>query len=103
MVPDPTAKSDILNRPFQSEFSEGRSSTNEEFQAKCNMGSSHDLPVLDSIQVSVKGVRKLLNLQPNDASGPDSISPRILRELATEVAAILIAIFVLCQHRSSPI
>ena len=54
LVLDPTVQADILNRQFQSVFSEVRSYTYEEFQAKCNMGSSHDFPVLNSIQISVE-------------------------------------------------
>ena len=83
LVSHPTAQADILKRQLQSVFNEGRSYTYEELQAKCDIG----------IQISIEGARKLIhNLQPNKASGPYSISPRILRELATEVVPILTAI-----------
>ena len=46
------------------------------------------------ITITVQGVGKLLTgLNPNKAQGPDEISPRLLKELHTEVAPILTTIF----------
>jgi hypothetical protein len=43
---------------------------------------------------SCEGIAKLLlNLNPNKAAGPDEIKPRVLKELATEIALILTIIF----------
>ena len=51
-----------------------------------------------AISVSTQGVEKLMsNLNPTKAAGPDGIPPRVLRELAREVAPILTKIY-----RSSP-
>ena len=46
------------------------------------------------IDISIEGVDKLLQgLSPNKASGPDEISPIILKELRHEIAPILTLIF----------
>ena len=46
------------------------------------------------VNITVYGVDKLLcSLNPNKASGPDQISPRVLKELHTETAPILTKIF----------
>ena len=46
------------------------------------------------IYITVDGVDKLLSGQnPNKAQGPDQISPRVLKELHSEIAPILIYIF----------
>ena len=44
--------------------------------------------------ISEEGVDKLLQgISPNKASGPDELSPRVLKELHHEVAPILTTIF----------
>ena len=44
-------------------------------------------PPMPSITITVQGVDKLLTgLNPNKAQGPDEISPRLLKELHTEIA-----------------
>ena len=49
---------------------------------------------MDDIEVSEKGVLKLLqNLQPNKATGPDSIPAFILKIGAKELSPVLTAIF----------
>ena len=74
-------------------FSDGKTYTSEEFLNKTGM-SDGTAPDTESILISEEGVRKLLaNLNPNKASGPDQISPRVLKELATELAPILTVIF----------
>ena len=54
--------------------------------------------MIDNNYISIEGVEKLLQgLSPNKASGPDEISPKILKELhheiAFEIAPILTLIF----------
>ena len=52
------------------------------------------IPTIDDIKISNKGVKKLMgNLSPYKAGGPDGISPRVLRELAEELAPALTIIF----------
>ena len=51
-------------------------------------------PAMPPITITVQGVDKLLTgLNPNKAQGPDEISPRLLKELHTEIAPILTIIF----------
>ena len=50
-------------------------------------------PICD-ITIYPEGIQKLLsNLNPHKATGPDGISPRILKELAPELAPILSFIY----------
>ena len=52
------------------------------------------IPTIDDIKISEQRVRKLMeNLSPYKAGGPDGISPRVLRELAGELAPALTIIF----------
>jgi len=47
-------------------------------------------PPMPPITITVQGVNKLLTgLNPNKAQGPDEISPRLLKELHTEINHIL--------------
>ena len=53
-----------------------------------------NIPAMDYINVTCEGVKKLLkNLNPHRAGGPDGLSPRVLRELAEELAPALTTIF----------
>ena len=46
------------------------------------------------ITISFPGVEKLLaNLKPAKAAGPDGFTPRVLRELAKQIAPILTTIY----------
>ena len=48
----------------------------------------------DIIEINPKGVEKLLpRLDPTKASGPDNVSSRILKELAEELAPVLVKIY----------
>ena len=94
LITEPKAQAELLNQQFQSVFSEGKTYTKEEFMTKCKMDVDGDLTTLSSIEITVEGVTKLLGeLNPHKAAGPDGISPRILKELANEVAPILTMIF----------
>jgi hypothetical protein len=45
---------------------------------------------MSDITVTCEGIAKLLlNLNPNKEAGPDEIKPRVLKDLATELAPIL--------------
>ena len=49
---------------------------------------------MDDIQVTTPGVFKLLNnLDAKKSSGPDDISPRVLKECASELAPVLTFLF----------
>jgi hypothetical protein len=51
-------------------------------------------PSAPELSITCAGVLKLLHkLNPNKAAGPDNIRPKILNELAAEIAPILTIIF----------
>ena len=61
-----------------------------EFQEKCSLDAVNISTMLSEIKISEAGVRKiLLDLDPHKAPGPDGINPRVLKQLANEVAPIL--------------
>ena len=86
---DTKEQAEALNQQFQRAFSEGKSYTREEFAAKCGM-PPNQFPVLDSVDITGPGVKKILHaLQPGKAPGPDGITTKILKELAEEISPIL--------------
>ncbi|CAB3993333.1 Hypothetical predicted protein, partial [Paramuricea clavata] len=51
-------------------------------------------PHMPQIDITVEGVRRLLSsLKPYKAAGPDSLHPRVLKELSTIIAPALCKIF----------
>ena len=87
--PDALSWATILNKQFESVFTR---------EGGFDVPHLHgpDYPNILDIHVAQEGVEKLLkNLNPKKASGPDQITCRFLRELATEIAPILTEIF--CQ------
>lgn len=80
---DPKEKADILNRQFQSVFTE------DERTAVPNKGNS-PVSSMPQIVIDHKGVEKLLDgLKPHKASGPDAIPARVLKEAAAEIVPVL--------------
>ena len=80
-------KAEMLNKQFCSVF------TDEDLHSTPSLGSS-TTPDMPSIQISSKGVDKLLsNLKVNKAAGPDNIPARILKECASSAAPILCKIY----------
>ena len=72
---------------------DGHGYTAEEFERKTGMTDPNILAT-DSINITCERVKKLLKtLNPHKAGGPDGISPRVLRELAEELAPAVITIF----------
>ena len=79
-------KAETLNHQFQSVF------TRETDFQPTSPEMCH--PTLPPINITAPGVEKLLkNLKPGKASGPDNISPRVLKELAETVSDPLTRIF----------
>ena len=73
-------KADILGRQYESVY------TNEDV-SNIPEPVGEPYPPMKELHVSVEGVTKLLRkVNPNKASGPDSIPARILKELADEIA-----------------
>ena len=84
---DAPDKAKILNNKFRSVF------TQEPIGSMPDKESS-SLLYLPQIAISTLSVKKHLdNLKPHKASGPDSISPMVLKELINEIAPILQIIF----------
>ena len=93
LTSDPKEQAELLNEQFQSVFGDGHEYTAEEFELKTGMTNSN-IPAMDNININCEGAKKLLkNLNPHKAGGPDGISPRVLRELAEELAPALTTIF----------
>ena len=77
-------KAELLNKQFQSVFTKVTSPFDGE------PPFSNRIPDMHEIEICPEGICKLLkNLHPEKAPGPDKISPRILKELADEIATPL--------------
>ena len=84
----PKGKADILNQQFESVF------THETPPTEDLLPTHSPYPRMADITFTTPGVEKILkNLNAHKAAGPDDISPRILKELATTIAPILTVIF----------
>jgi len=85
---DPPTKAEILNDQFTSVF------TKEDTESPLPDLGESPYPDAPQIHVTENGVRKLLlGINPNKATGPDSISPRFLKEMAHPLAPALTLIF----------
>ena len=91
LVTDPKGRAEILNAQFYKAFSSGEEYTEEEFLQKCTKPNDIDkYEKMPDINITDTGIEKLLkNLVPTKAAGPDGISPRVLKELAQEIAPLL--------------
>ena len=87
LITDSVGKANILNSQFQSVFTRETPLT-EDHKA------SQEFPDIADVRFTVNGVKKLLeNLDPSKAVGPDEIPPRVLKELASDIAPVLTEIF----------
>ncbi len=85
---DSKSKAEILSNQFKSVF------TKENLDNIPKLPPEHRFPQMPQVQVTEKGVEKLLrNLKPNKASGPDNIPARILKEMSPTIAPILTTIY----------
>jgi len=84
-------KANILNGQFQQAFStDNKQAVGEAYFDPVAL----ETPALEDIVISCLGVEKLLqNLVPHKAAGPDTISPRVLKSLSSEIAPLLTLIF----------
>ena len=81
-------KADILNRQYQSVFSQ------EDPDTQVPDPEGKPYPDMNNIHVSEDGVRKLLQKSnPRKATGPDMIPARLLKECAEELSPILAIIY----------
>ena len=90
----PVDKAELLNKRFQSAFSSKEEVTQEEFFTQYHMPKEENhFPVLEDINFILNGIIKLLkDLNPNKSPGPDNLGPRVLKELAEDIAPILLMI-----------
>ena len=101
-ITDPEQMADLLNNNFFSVFSQ---QIPMKLSALCkyftNLFGNHenDMP---EIQVTEKGVLKLLQaLNISKAAGQDSIRPRVLKKLSSELAPIFTLLFQASLHQQS--
>jgi len=67
---------------FKSVFSNADKITESEFESNCKLPINYNYQTMPDITVTRQGIAKfLLNLNPNNAAGPDEIKPRILKNL----------------------
>ena len=77
-------KAEVLNQQFHSVFKTSS-------QESPTTSDNNDMP---PISIAAEGVRsQLQKLNPYKATGPDNISPRVLKELADVLARPLAALF----------
>ena len=94
LVTDPKKKAEALNKQFKSVFTRDTDFKSEPQQRW--------YPSMAPIQISYSGVLKLLQgLNPAKASGPDNLSPRVLKELSLQIAEPLTVIFQKSLHDGS--
>ncbi len=86
LISDAKGKASVLNKQYCSVF------TNENTPAP-PLGNSAHLPMPDIIINPNEVEKALKDLKPNNTSGPDKISPRVLKELAEELSPHLTRIF----------
>ena len=81
---DVAEKAEVLNQQFHSVFKTSS-------QESPTTSDNNDMP---PISIAAEGVRsQLQKLNPYKATGPDNISPRVLKELADVLARPLAALF----------
>lgn len=85
---DSKSKAEILNDQFKSVFTK-----QDHLEETPNLNEPR-YPKIDDLYISIEGVEKLLhNIDPNKASGPDSIPNKILKLCAKELAPAMTHIF----------
>ena len=92
-------KANILNKQFESVFSKPKPSKLKHLCEMNIFNSEHPKNLendnlMPDIVITDDGVLKMLqNINPNKASGPDQLSPNLLKELSNEIAPFLTMIF----------
>ena len=96
VYPDPKDQAEILSEQFTSVFGTGEVFSEAEFIDKTGMSTitPSNITTSPEINVTPPGVVKLLErLNPYKAGGPDGLGPRVLKELAKELAPGLATIY----------
>ena len=97
-ISDSKEKANVLNKHFESVFTKQNLSNVPVLNQSNNL-----LPGMPNITFSVTGIQHQLSiLDTNKASGPDNISPFILKHCSNELSPILQVIFMqsmqVCYH-----
>ena len=83
LVTDSKGKADVLNKQYQSVFTQEKTGTLPD------IGES-SIPSITDITFTIPGIEKLLKgLDTSKSNGPDEIPLRILKECASEIAPML--------------
>ena len=96
---DPVKKANILSAQFQSFFSPRSPLSLKALSTRAagflkSDGSHSTTPKMPPLNITEEGVRKRLNqLNPHKAAGPDRISPIVLKELADVISPVVTRIF----------
>ena len=94
---DPVQQATVLNQQFESVFSRPKTLSLKilsELELWFQGRNPKNVKGMPEITITSKGVEGLLKgLNPNKASGPGEISPRLLKELHHEIAPILTKIY----------
>ena len=86
-VGDAVGKATIHNKQFQQAFTSETPLSDDHSKPQTH-------PDIPDITFTVNGIQRLLaGLDPNKASGPDKVLPRVLKELASPLAPILSDLF----------
>jgi hypothetical protein len=81
---DARMKANILNNQFTSVFT-----SEDPLQPLPDLGPSPH-PAVSDINITQEGIQKLLcHLNPHKATGPDQVSPRLLKETAKQISPAL--------------
>ncbi|XP_078585907.1 uncharacterized protein LOC144867713 [Branchiostoma floridae x Branchiostoma japonicum] len=87
LTSDPKEKAEALGDQFSSVF------TKEDLDTRPTLGNPVT-PPNSQLHISVAGVAKQLSdLNPNKATGPDGLHPRLLKTVSTQIAPVLQSIF----------
>ena len=89
LITDAREKAQALNKQFDTAFSEGsKVYTDEKIKTKCTTPDSGGFhPPMPENLTTTLGIERLFRkLNPAKVAGPDGITPRVLRELAVELA-----------------
>ena len=89
-VGDAVGKATILNKQFQQAFTSETPLSDDHSKPQAH-------PDIPDITFTLNGIERLLaGLDPNKASGPDKVQPRVLKELASPLAPMLSDLFRIC-------
>ena len=108
MEDDPVKKANILNAQFQSVFSPRTPLSLKALSTRAAGflrpdGTLNTTPKMPPINITEEGVRKrLCQLNPHNAAGPDRISPLVLKELAVVIAPVITRLFRASLSQATP-